>query len=160
MQWDNGNDFFPPTTFQLSNINSGTGVTNVIPGTLKMIFNFRFSTEITPEALQQRVEALLDKHKLNYEINWVLSGMPFLTAEGDLVDAAVSAIKQVSGIDTELSTSGGTSDGRFIAPTGAQVLELGPTNATIHQINECIGIDELDILEKIYYNILVNLLAK
>ncbi|KAG1661868.1 Succinyl-diaminopimelate desuccinylase [Nymphon striatum] len=109
------------------------------PGTLKMIFNFRFSTEITPEELQQRVEALLDKHKLNYEIKWVLSGMPFLTAEGDLVDAAVSAIKEVRGIETELSTSGGTSDGRFIAPTGAQVLELGPTNATIHQINECVG---------------------
>ncbi len=159
MQWDNGNDFFPPTTFQVSNLNSGTGVTNVIPGTLKMIFNFRFSTEITPEELQQRVEALLDKHKLNYEIKWILSGMPFLTAEGDLVDAAVSAIKEVRGIESELSTSGGTSDGRFIAPTGAQVLELGPTNATIHQINECVGEGELDSLEKIYYAILKKLLA-
>jgi len=159
MQWDKGNDFFPPTTFQVSNLNSGTGVTNVIPGTLKMIFNFRFSTEITPEELQQRVEALLDKHKLNYEIKWVLSGMPFLTAKGDLVDAAVSAIKEVRGIETELSTSGGTSDGRFIAPTGAQVLELGPTNATIHQINECVGEDELDELENIYYVMLKKLLA-
>ena len=159
MEWDKGNDFFPPTTFQVSNLNSGTGVTNVIPGTLKMIFNFRFSTEITPDELKQRVEALLNKHELNYEIKWVLSGMPFLTAEGDLVDAAVAAIKQVSGIDTELSTSGGTSDGRFIAPTGAQVLELGPTNATIHQINECVGKDELDTLEDIYYEVLKNLLA-
>lgn len=159
MEWDKGNDFFPPTTFQVSNLHSGTGVTNVIPGALKMIFNFRFSTEITPEELKQRVEALLDKHNLNYEIKWVLSGMPFLTAEGDLVDAAVSAIKKVSGIDAELSTSGGTSDGRFIAPTGAQVLELGPTNATIHQINECVGEDELDTLEQVYYEVLKNLLA-
>ena len=159
MEWDKGNDFFPPTTFQVSNLHSGTGVTNVIPGALKMIFNFRFSTEITPDELKQRVEALLDKYKLNYEIKWVLSGMPFLTAKGNLVDAAVSAIKQVSGIDTELSTSGGTSDGRFIAPTGAQVLELGPTNATIHQINECVGEDELDTLEQIYYEVLKNLLA-
>lgn len=159
MEWDKGNDFFPPTTFQVSNLHSGTGVTNVIPGALKMIFNFRFSTEITPEELKQRVEALLNKHKLKYEIKWVLSGMPFLTAEGDLVDAAVSAIKEVSGINTELSTSGGTSDGRFIAPTGAQVLELGPTNATIHQINECVGENELDILEQIYYEMLKKLLT-
>lgn len=159
MEWDKGNDFFPPTTFQVSNLNSGTGATNVIPGTLKMIFNFRFSTEITPEALQERVEALLNKHALNYEIKWVLSGLPFLTDKGDLVDAAVSAIKKVSNIDTKLSTSGGTSDGRFIAPTGAQVLELGPTNATIHQINECVGEDELDTLENIYYELLKNLLA-
>lgn len=159
MQWDNGNDFFPPTTFQVSNLNSGTGVTNVIPGALEMIFNFRFSTEITPEEIQKKVEELLKKHKLNYEINWALSGMPFLTSEGKLVDAAVAAIKESTGIDTELSTSGGTSDGRFIAPTGAQVLELGPTNASIHQINECVGIDELDTLEEIYYLLLKQLLA-
>ena len=159
MQWDMGNDFFPPTTFQVSNLNSGTGTTNVIPGTLEMIFNFRFSTEITPEELQTRVEALLDKHELNYEINWALSGMPFLTTEGDLVSAAVAAIKSVTGLEPELSTSGGTSDGRFIAPTGAQVLELGPTNATIHQIDECVGIDELDTLENIYYTMLEELLA-
>ncbi|MEE9326926.1 MAG: succinyl-diaminopimelate desuccinylase [Cocleimonas sp.] len=159
MQWDSGNDFFPPTTFQVSNLNSGTGVTNVIPGTLEMIFNFRFSTEITPQEIQKKVETLLEKHKLNYEINWALSGMPFLTSEGKLVDAAVAAIKESTGIDTELSTSGGTSDGRFIAPTGAQVLELGPTNASIHQINECIGIDELDTLEEIYYLLLKRLLV-
>ena len=159
MQWDEGNDFFPPTTFQVSNLNAGTGATNVIPGTLDMVFNFRFSTEITPQEIQERVEAMLKKHALNYEIKWALSGLPFLTAEGSLVESAVSAIKKVTGISSELSTSGGTSDGRFIAPTGAQVLELGPTNATIHQINECVGIDELDILEKIYYEMLVNLLA-
>ena len=159
MQWDKGNEFFPPTTFQISNLNSGTGATNVIPGTLEMIFNFRFSTEITPEELQQHVEEVLNKHQLDYSINWALSGMPFLTAKGALVNAAVAAIKDVCGIDAELSTSGGTSDGRFIAPTGAQVLELGPTNATIHQINECVGIDELDILENIYYRMLEVLLA-
>ena len=159
MQWDNGNDFFPPTTFQVSNIHAGTGASNVIPGSLEMIFNFRFSTEITPEEIKQRVEDLLKKHKLDYEIDWALSGMPFLTAAGSLVDAAVEAIKQETGITTELSTSGGTSDGRFIAPTGAQVLELGPTNASIHQVNECVGIDELDTLERIYYRMLVSLLA-
>lgn len=158
MEWDQGNDFFPPTTFQISNINAGTGVTNVIPGSLTLQFNFRFSTEITPEALQQGVEELLEKHQLDYKIDWALSGMPFLTAEGNLVTAAVESIKEVTGIDTELSTSGGTSDGRFIAPTGAQVLELGPTNATIHQINECVGEDELDTLEAIYYSMLKKLL--
>lgn len=159
MEWDKGNEFFPPTTFQISNLNSGTGATNVIPGALEMVFNFRFSTEITPQELQQRVENLLDKHQFDYSIDWALSGMPFLTAEGDLVSAAVAAIKDVSGIETELSTSGGTSDGRFIAPTGAQVLELGPTNATIHQINERVGIDELDILENIYHRMLERLLV-
>jgi len=158
MQWDQGNEFFPPTTFQVSNLNSGTGVSNVIPGILEMEFNFRFSTEITPKEIQDKVEALIKKHQLNFEIKWALSGMPFLTAKGNLVTAAVAAIKEVAGLETELSTSGGTSDGRFIAPTGAQVLELGPTNASIHQINECIGIDELDTLEKIYYRILVALL--
>ena len=160
MQWDAGNKFFPPTTFQISNYNSGTGATNVIPGEVNLIFNFRFSTEVTPEELQQKVEELLKKHALEYKINWALSGMPFLTAEGDLVSAAVKAIKDVTGNETELSTSGGTSDGRFIAPTGAQVLELGPTNATIHQVNECVGIDELDTLEEIYFKLLENLLAE
>ena len=159
MEWDQGNDFFPPTTFQISNLNAGTGVSNVIPGALEMQFNFRFSTEITPDEIKAKVEALLIKHKLDYEIEWALSGLPFLTAKGDLVTAAVAAIKEVTGLDTELSTSGGTSDGRFIAPTGAQVLELGPTNATIHQIDECVGIDELDIVKDIYYKMLVALLA-
>lgn len=158
MQWDSGNQFFPPTTFQISNINSGTGATNVIPATTEIIFNFRFSTEVTPEALQQRVEALLIKHELDYEINWALSGLPFLTAQGALVSAALHAIKQETGQEAELSTSGGTSDGRFIAPTGAQVLELGPVNATIHQVNECVDIEQLGQLENIYYQLLKQLL--
>ena len=160
MQWDQGNDFFPPTTFQISNINSGTGATNVIPATAEIIFNFRFSTEITADELKQKVEALLKKHQLNYKIEWNLSGQPFLTAEGSLVAAAVKAIQKVTGIKTELSTSGGTSDGRFIAPTGAQVLELGPVNATIHQINECVSIDDINKLEEIYFQMLVALLGK
>ncbi len=158
MQWDKGNDFFPPTTFQVSNINSGTGATNVIPSETDIVFNFRFSTEVTPEELKQRVEDLLKKHELEYEIIWALSGMPFLTAKGALVSAALQAIKQETGQNSELSTSGGTSDGRFIAPTGAQVLELGLINATIHQVNECVDIEQLDILEKIYYSMLKQLL--
>lgn len=159
MEWDKGNDFFPPTTFQVSNLNSGTGATNVVPGQLDMIFNFRFSTEVTADQLKERVTALLEKHDLKYELNWVLSGVPFLTAEGELVAAAVESIKEVTGTDTELSTSGGTSDGRFIAPTGAQVLELGPRNATIHQVNECVEVDDLEPLEEIYYRIMKKLLA-
>ena len=159
MQWDAGNDFFPPTTFQISNINSGTGATNVIPGHLEMICNFRFSTEVTEAELRAGVEALLDKHKLDYDVRWVLSGNPFLTAEGELVAAASESILEVTGSPTELSTSGGTSDGRFIAPTGAQVLELGPRNATIHQVNECVEVDDLQPLEEIYYRILKKLLA-
>jgi len=158
MEWDQGNKFFPPTTLQVANINAGTGASNVIPGTLSMDFNLRFSTEISPEEIKQRIQKLLAKHQLNYEIEWILSGMPFLTAEGNLVSATVKAIRETTGINTELSTSGGTSDGRFIAPTGAQVIELGPTNASIHQLNECVGLDELDTLEKIYYRILVELL--
>jgi len=158
--WDNGNDSFPPTSFQISNINSGTGATNVIPGELEVVFNFRFSTEQTDQGLRDRVEALLNKHELEYDIEWTLSGHPFLTAEGALVDAARDAIKETTGIDTELSTSGGTSDGRFIAPTGSQVLELGPLNATIHQVNECVGVEELDTISTYYEKIMEKLLAK
>lgn len=158
--WDEGNEFFPATSFQISNINSGTGATNVIPGTAKIIFNFRFSTEVTAEQLKQRTEAVLQKHGLNFDIQWHLSGEPFLTAKGELVRAAIAGIKKVTGIDTELSTAGGTSDGRFIAPTGAQVVELGPVNATIHQVNECVSTDDLDKLSEIYHAILVELLAK
>ena len=157
--WDNGNAFFPATSFQISNINSGTGATNVIPADVKVLFNFRFSTEVTAEQLKARSEAILQKHGLKYDIVWNLSGLPFLTAKGELVAASVAAIKQVVGIDTELSTSGGTSDGRFIAPTGAQVLELGPINATIHKINECVNAADLDTLKEIYEGILVRLLA-
>lgn len=160
IEWDRGNNDFPPTSFQVSNLNSGTGVTNVIPGTADVVFNFRYSTEVTHEQLQQRVKTVLDNHNLNYELTWELSGKPFRTASGALVDAVKSAIKSTTGRDTELSTSGGTSDGRFIAPTGAQVIELGPLNATIHQIDECVSIADLDTLSDIYQAVLSNLLVK
>ncbi|WP_101760625.1 succinyl-diaminopimelate desuccinylase [Oceanicoccus sp. KOV_DT_Chl] len=158
-QWDNGNDFFPATSFQISNINGGTGATNVIPGELEVIFNFRFSTELTEQQLRQRTEAILEKHKVNYELTWNLSGQPFLTSEGSLIDATVKAIHTVAGIDTELSTAGGTSDGRFIAPTGSQLVELGPVNATIHKVDECITAKDLDTLSTMYEGILKNLLT-
>jgi len=157
-EWDQGNDFFPATSFQISNINSGTGANNVIPGECEIMFNLRFSTEVTEELLKQRVEAILDKHNLNYELQWVLSGQPFLTPEGELVEATCKAIKEICGHDTELSTAGGTSDGRFIAPTGAQVLELGPLNATIHQVNEHVKADDLITLSKIYQRMMEHLL--
>jgi len=158
IEWDQGNDHFPPTTFQISNIHAGTGATNVIPGEVEVIFNFRFSTKTTAEALQQRVEAILNRHGLDYCIDWTLSGQPFLTPAGELVSAACDAIRAVTGHDTELSTAGGTSDGRFIAPTGAQVLELGPVNASIHKVNECVSTADLDTLSDIYEKILKELL--
>lgn len=157
-EWDQGNRFFPATTFQISNIQSGTGATNVIPATLDALFNFRFSTEVTAEQLKQRTHEVLDRHQLQYELEWTLSGQPFLTAEGELVAAAQQAIRQVTGLETELSTSGGTSDGRFIAPTGAQVLELGVLNASIHQIDEHVNVADLDPLTEIYQQILTTLL--
>lgn len=157
--WDEGNAFFPATSMQVSNINGGTGATNVVPGTVNTVFNFRFSTEVTAEELQQRVHAILNKHHLDYDLHWIVNGQPFLTAEGELVEACVKSIKSVMNIDTELSTAGGTSDGRFIAPTGAQVVELGPENATIHKLNECVNIDNVKALEHVYYQVLVNLLA-
>jgi len=152
--WDEGNEFFPPTSMQISNINAGTGATNVTPGELKVVFNFRFSTEQTEESLKVKTTEILDKHELDYTINWSLSGNPFITKTGHLLDAAAFAIKEACGITTELSTSGGTSDGRFIAPTGAQVLELGPSNATIHKVNEKIKLKDLDSLVDIYQKIL------
>jgi succinyl-diaminopimelate desuccinylase len=158
-QWDNGNDFFPATSFQISNINGGTGASNVIPGSLKVMFNFRFSTELSADDIKQRTIEILEKHELNYELDWNLSGQPFLTAEGSLIDAVKDAIKTTTGLDTELSTAGGTSDGRFIAPTGSQLVELGPVNATIHQTNECVKADDLNVLTDIYHQVLVNLLA-
>ena len=157
--WDNGNEFFPATTFQISNIHGGTGVENVIPGELDITFNFRFSTESTEDSLKAKVIDILDSHGLNYELNWALSGNPFLTSRGALIDASVAAIKEASGHDTELSTSGGTSDGRFIAPTGSQVLELGPCNATIHKVNECVSVADLDTLSVYYEKLLQNLLG-
>ena len=159
LEWDAGNEHFPPTTFQISNIRAGDGTENVIPGTLEALFNLRFSTESTVESLQARVEDILKRHGLRYTLEWKLSGQPFLTPAGELVDAARSAIAAVTGIETELSTSGGTSDGRFIAPTGAQVVELGPSNTTIHKVNECIKVAELDALSVIYEEILKRLLG-
>ncbi|MCO8101439.1 succinyl-diaminopimelate desuccinylase [Acinetobacter indicus] len=157
--WDNGNEYFPATSFQVSNIQAGTGATNVVPGTMTVTFNFRYSTEVTAEQLKARVLEVLDRHQLNYDIQWTLSGLPFLTPVGELVNAAKNAIRNVTGVETELSTSGGTSDGRFIAPTGAQVLELGVLNATIHQINEHVNIDDLEPLAEIYEQILEGLLT-
>ncbi|ASK34126.1 succinyl-diaminopimelate desuccinylase [Alcanivorax sp. N3-2A] len=159
IEWDQGNAFFPATSFQISNLNAGTGATNVIPGTCEVVFNFRFSTELTEADLRQRTEAILDRHGLDYDLQWTLSGQPFLTDRGALVDATVAAIRSQTGRDTELSTAGGTSDGRFIAPTGAQVVELGPVNATIHKIDEHTDIAELDVLTDIYRQILENLLV-
>ncbi|WP_237065660.1 succinyl-diaminopimelate desuccinylase [Microbulbifer guangxiensis] len=156
-EWDQGNEFFPATSFQVSNINGGTGATNVIPGEVQVVCNWRFSTETTAEELGQRTRAILDRHGLRYEARFNLSGQPFLTAEGPLVEAAQAAIRQVTGEDTELSTAGGTSDGRFIAPTGAQVVELGPVNATIHKVDECVRASDLDQLKDIYREILKRL---
>lgn len=159
VQWDSGNEFFPPTTFQISNINAGTGATNVIPGDIVVDFNFRFSTETTAEQLQQAVETILNSHNLKYDIDWHLSGQPFITERGELIEATQRAISSICGYETELSTSGGTSDGRFIAPTGSQVVELGPVNKSIHKINENVAIEQLDQLSELYESILKNLLG-
>jgi succinyl-diaminopimelate desuccinylase len=159
MEWDQGNAHFPPTSFQISNLHAGTGAENVIPGELQVMFNLRYSTALTEQQIRARIEALLDRHGLDYTLQWRLSGQPFLTAAGALVEAARAAIREVAHIDTELSTSGGTSDGRFIAPAGAQVLELGPINATIHQVNECVAVTALDELAEMYRRILEKLLT-
>ncbi len=158
--WDKGNEYFPPTSWQISNIHGGTGATNVVPGTVEILFNFRFSTASTVEGLKQKVHAILDHHGLEYDLKWEYSGKPYLTPRGDLVDAVSAAIKQVQGIDSELSTSGGTSDGRFIADICPQVLEVGPVNATIHKLNECVAVNDLDALSEIYYLTLVKLLVE
>lgn len=157
--WDEGNRHFPPTSMQISNINGGTGANNVIPGEMEVLFNFRFSTESSEASLRSRTEAVLDKHQLDYELKWSLSGAPFLTEEGELIAAVESSVKDVLGVDTELSTSGGTSDGRFISPAGAQVVELGPCNSTIHKVNEQVAIEELYGLSRVYTDILRRLLA-
>ncbi|TNF06475.1 MAG: succinyl-diaminopimelate desuccinylase [Gammaproteobacteria bacterium] len=157
--WDSGNDFFPATSFQVSNIQGGTGATNVIPGSIHVVFNFRFSTEVTEQQLRERTEAILDKHNLDYDIQWHLSGQPFLTAEGELVEATVASIREVTGLHTELSTAGGTSDGRFIAPFGTQVVELGPVNATIHKVDECASVADIEQLSVVYQRILEKLLS-
>ncbi len=158
IEWDRGNEFFPPTSFQISNIHAGTGATNIIPGELEVIFNFRFSTEQTEASLREKVGTLLQRHGLEYVVEWSLSGNPFLTESGALLDATSKAIQSVCGYRPEINTAGGTSDGRFIAPTGAQVLELGPLNATIHKVNECVSVADLDTLSAIYEQILERLL--
>ena len=156
--WDNGNEYFPPTTWQISNFNAGTGATNVIPGDLNLKFNFRFSTASSPDGLKQYVEELLERHGLEYTIEWTLGAKPFITPDGPLANAARQAIKAVCGIDTELSTTGGTSDARFIADIAEQIIELGPVNASIHKIDEHIDIAALPQLVGIYKQILVQLI--
>ncbi|OBU22548.1 succinyl-diaminopimelate desuccinylase [Photobacterium aquimaris] len=156
--WDNGNDFFPPTSFQIPNIAAGTGASNVIPGQFEVQFNFRFSTELTDADIKRRVHAILDAHELEYDLKWTLSGHPFLTDSGTLVDAVVAAITEINHTPPQLLTTGGTSDGRFIARTGAQVVELGPVNATIHKVNECVKVADLEKLTDMYQQILHKIL--
>jgi succinyl-diaminopimelate desuccinylase len=157
IEWDRGNDFFPPTTWQVSNMHGGTGASNVIPGHVVIDFNFRFSTESTPESLQKRLASVLEKHELEYDLAWTVGGLPFLTTPGTLVDAVRDAIRSETGIETQLSTTGGTSDGRFIAQVCPQVIELGPPNATIHKINEFVAVADIEPLKNIYRQVLVNL---
>ena len=159
VEWDRGNEYFPPTTWQISNLNAGTGAGNVIPGTARIKFNFRFSTASSVESLQTRVHGILDRNGVEYDLNWSYDGRPYLTGRGDLVDAVARAIRKETGIETELSTTGGTSDGRFIADICPQVVEVGPVNATIHKINECIRLEDLEPLPRIYRQILVELLV-
>jgi succinyl-diaminopimelate desuccinylase len=158
-EWDQGNSFFPPTSFQISNINSGTGAHNVVPGHAEVLFNLRYSTEIDAHKIIETTRTILDKHELDYDIDWSISGYPFLTPEGELVNAARKAISKHVGITPSLETTGGTSDGRFIAPTGAQVLELGPVNESIHKLNEHVSVDDLELLSKIYETMLEQLLT-
>lgn len=159
MTWDKGNNFFPPTSMQISNIHSGTGVNNIIPGEMTLTFNFRYSTQSTPESLQARTTEILNHYNFEYHIDWSLSGEPFITEGGELIPAVQSCLKESLGIETELSTSGGTSDGRFIAPYGAQLVELGPCNKTIHKINECVSIKDLQQLSRLYTSILQKMLG-
>lgn len=156
-EWDQGNSDFPPTSFQISNIHGGTGAENVIPGRLEVVFNFRFSTAVTDADLRRRVEEILQRHGVDHEIQWILSGHPFLTRGTALIESVRQAVQAELGIDATPSTSGGTSDGRFIAPTGTEVVELGPLNSTIHQIDECIAVEDLGRLSRVYCRILEKL---
>lgn len=156
--WDEGNEYFPPTSFQISNINGGTGATNVIPGELNVKFNFRFSTESTEEGLKQRVHTILDKHGVQYDLQWSCSGQPFLTQAGKLTNVAREAIAEICGVEAELSTTGGTSDGRFIKAIAKELIELGPSNATIHQINENVRLEDIPKLSAVYESMLKRLL--
>lgn len=155
--WDKGNEFYPASSFQISNIHAGTGADNVIPGSVEVIFNYRFGTASNEQSLTKDTKTILDKYQLNYELDWHVSGEPFLTTEGKLLDAVRQSVKEIAGYDAELSTGGGTSDGRFIAPTGAEVVELGPVNASIHKINECVSIKDLELLANMYYEVLQQL---
>lgn len=158
-QWDQGNEFFPPTSFQISNVDAGTGATNVIPGELKVVFNFRYSSETTSTELMREVELVFNRHQLDYSIDWQLSGEPFLTEPGVLTAAVIQAVEKVCARTPQLSTTGGTSDGRFIAPSGAQVVEVGPINATIHKLDECVSLRDLAALTSLYRDIMEQLLA-
>ncbi|GDY27840.1 succinyl-diaminopimelate desuccinylase [Agarivorans sp. Toyoura001] len=160
MHWDNGNQFFPPTSFQIANIHSGTGASNVIPGELDVQFNFRYSTELTDQDIVKRVHNIFDSHGLDYQLDWTYNGQPFLTEEGDFLTAVSEAVTKVAKTAPELLTTGGTSDGRFIAKMGTQVVELGPINATIHKVNECVKVADLEQLTDMYYELLVNVLGK
>ena len=157
-EWDQGNADFPPTSFQVSNIHGGTGAENVIPGRLEVVFNFRFSTAVTDTDLRHRVEEILQRHGVNHQTQWILSGQPFLTRGTALIESVRRAVKEELGVEANPSTTGGTSDGRFIAPTGTEVVEIGPLNRTIHQIDECIAVDDLGRLSRVYRRILENLL--
>jgi succinyl-diaminopimelate desuccinylase len=157
--WDQGNDHFPPTSWQVSNIHAGTGANNVIPGEVVLDFNFRFSTESTPESLKERLDAVLKAHGLEYTIDWVLGGRPFLTRPGALIEAISAAIADTTGLSTELSTSGGTSDGRFIAQICPQVVEFGPVNASIHKIDEHVAVSAIEPLKDIYRRTLERMVA-
>ncbi|HHF3169827.1 TPA: succinyl-diaminopimelate desuccinylase [Vibrio diabolicus] len=159
IEWDKGNDYFPPTSFQIPNVSAGTGASNVIPGEFHVQFNLRFSTELNNDAIVQRVTETLDKHELDYDLKWTFNGDPFLTDTGALLDAVVAAVADVNDTKPALLTTGGTSDGRFIARMGGQVVELGPVNATIHKVNECVKVDDLEKLTDMYENTLKHLLA-
>jgi succinyl-diaminopimelate desuccinylase len=159
-RWDAGNEYFQPTSFQVSNIAAGTGAPNVIPGELKVRFNLRFSTEQTVETLQRTVTAILDRHRLNYTLEWFVSGLPFLTRPAELSAGVVRAVRETTGLTPTLSTTGGTSDGRFIAPTGAQVVELGVVNATIHKVNECVAVGDLELLTRAYERVMQLMLGE
>jgi len=158
--WDEGNEFFQPTSFQVSNIAAGTGAPNVVPGEMKVRFNLRFSTEQTVETLQHTVLGILDRHRVKYSLEWFVSGLPFLTPPGKLTDVVSAAVDDVTGIRPAFSTTGGTSDGRFIAPTGAQVVELGVANATIHKVNECVRVEDIDVLSQVYERVMERALTQ
>ena len=158
-EWDRGNAFFPPTTWQISNVHAGTGAGNVIPGTLDLEFNFRFSPASTVDGLEARVREILDRHGLEYDLAWTVGAQPYLTATGHLVEAVSQAIERVTGARPQLSTTGGTSDGRFLATWSGEVVEIGPLNGSIHKLNECVPVSDIERIHRVYYETLVNLLV-